>query len=148
MDTCKYWKERINRTTIQHELWVTIITRHACRWFTETHHCAQQLCVHGLWVEVHFCTQQQDALQGTKGYSLQICLDTEGELNMWMTMWDAQQTLDQLLNTEGYTRDLDLWYHYWWKVARLPKVPLHLQGHWCKPLSIMGPNYWWPDQLF
>ena len=68
--------------TIQHGLWVTIITRHADRRFTETHYCARQLCVHGLWVEVHFCTRQQDALQGIKGYSLWICSDTEGELNM------------------------------------------------------------------
>ena len=32
----------------------------------ETHYCARQQWVHGLWVEMHFCTQQQDASQSIK----------------------------------------------------------------------------------
>ena len=39
------------------DLWVTMDITHVCKQFTETHSCAQQSHVHGLWPEMHSCAQ-------------------------------------------------------------------------------------------
>ena len=112
-----------------------MITKHACRWSTETHYCARQQCAHGLSVEMHSCTRQQDALQGIKEYSLWLCLDTEGELNMWMITWHAQQTLVQLLDTKGRMRNITICdTTIGGKLRDCPKC-------WGKPLRGTGYNY-------
>jgi hypothetical protein len=36
--------------------WPLNITTHACKQFTDTHSCAQQSHVHGLWPETRLCT--------------------------------------------------------------------------------------------
>ena len=47
-------------------LLVTMDAAHMRKQSTETHSCARQSWVHGLWPETHLCARQKDAPQGNK----------------------------------------------------------------------------------
>ena len=135
--------------TIEHGLWVTIITRHAYRWFTEMHHCARQLCVHGLWAEMHFCTRWQDALQSITDILYQ---------SAWIYRESPTCGLLCMMSDERWTQKCHgkriplLTKEPWFVIPLLVEScettqhAFAFEGYWGKPLSIAGQpdgTAWW-----